>query len=52
MFGNKFLDIPIVQVSIDASLDPEQNWALGQAVAKLRFAARPHIVQKALIDLR
>ncbi|KAF8163133.1 Extradiol ring-cleavage dioxygenase, class III enzyme, subunit B [Crassisporium funariophilum] len=36
MFGEEFLDIPIVQVSIDSSLDPEKNWALGKAVAQLR----------------
>jgi len=36
MFGEEFMDIPIVQVSIDGSLSPEKNWALGQAVAKLR----------------
>jgi hypothetical protein len=36
MFGEEFLDIPIVQVSIDQSLTPERNWALGKAVTKLR----------------
>ncbi|KAJ6618323.1 Extradiol ring-cleavage dioxygenase, class III enzyme, subunit B [Mycena sp. CBHHK59/15] len=36
MFGEEFTDIPIVQVSIDSSLTPEKNWALGKAVAKLR----------------
>ncbi|KAJ6620331.1 Extradiol ring-cleavage dioxygenase, class III enzyme, subunit B [Mycena sp. CBHHK59/15] len=36
MFGEEFTEIPIVQVSIDSSLSPEKNWALGQAVAKLR----------------
>lgn len=36
MFGEEFMDIPIVQVSIDASMDPEKNWEAGKAVAKLR----------------
>ncbi|KAF7359368.1 4,5-DOPA dioxygenase extradiol-like protein [Mycena sanguinolenta] len=36
MFGDSFTSIPIVQVSIDSSLSPEKNWALGKAVAQLR----------------
>ncbi|CCM02920.1 uncharacterized protein FIBRA_05034 [Fibroporia radiculosa] len=36
MFGNEFLDIPIVQVSIDGSLNPEKNWEIGKVVAALR----------------
>jgi len=36
MFGHEFLDIPIVQVSIDGSLSPEKNWEVGRAVSKLR----------------
>ncbi|TFK54804.1 Extradiol ring-cleavage dioxygenase class III enzyme subunit B [Heliocybe sulcata] len=36
MFGDDFMDVPIVQVSIDASLSPEKNWAVGAAVSKLR----------------
>lgn len=28
--------LPIVEVSIDESLDPEKNWAIGEAVAELR----------------
>jgi len=36
MFGEVFTDIPIVEVSIDSSLDPEKNWQLGKAVAELR----------------
>ncbi|KAJ7744606.1 Extradiol ring-cleavage dioxygenase, class III enzyme, subunit B [Mycena metata] len=36
MFGDEFVEIPIVQVSIDSSLNPETNWVLGRAVAKLR----------------
>lgn len=35
MFGEE-TDIPIVEVSIDASLDPEKNWAVGKAVQALR----------------
>ena len=36
MFG-EFTDIPIVQVSIDSSLSPEKNWAIGKAVTELRL---------------
>ncbi|PFH49113.1 hypothetical protein AMATHDRAFT_63834 [Amanita thiersii Skay4041] len=36
MFGEVFTDIPIVQVSIDSSMSPEKNWALGKAIARLR----------------
>lgn len=36
MFGEEFIDIPIVQVSIDSSLDPIKNWEIGQAVVQLR----------------
>lgn len=36
MFGEEFTSIPIVQVSIDASMSPEKNWEVGKAVAKLR----------------
>lgn len=36
MFGNGYLDIPIVQVSIDASMSPEKNWQVGSAVSALR----------------
>ncbi|KAF8078133.1 Extradiol ring-cleavage dioxygenase, class III enzyme, subunit B [Lyophyllum atratum] len=36
MFGEDFVEIPIVQVSIDSSLSPEKNWDLGKAIAKLR----------------
>ncbi|KAI0831151.1 Extradiol ring-cleavage dioxygenase class III enzyme subunit B [Trametes gibbosa] len=36
MFGEEFTDIPIVEVSIDGSLDPRKNWALGEVVAPLR----------------
>jgi 4,5-DOPA dioxygenase extradiol len=39
MFGEEFTEIPIVQVSIDASLNPEKNWEIGKAVAALRYAA-------------
>ncbi|KAG1756238.1 Extradiol ring-cleavage dioxygenase class III enzyme subunit B [Suillus paluster] len=36
MFGDKIDDVPIVQVSIENSDDPQQNWAVGKAVSKLR----------------
>ena len=36
MFGEEFTDIPIVQVSMDGTLDAEKNWAVGQAVKELR----------------
>lgn len=36
MFGEEFTEIPVVQVSIDSSLDPAKNWELGKAVADLR----------------
>lgn len=35
MFGDEF-DIPVVQVSIDSSLDPVKNWNVGKALDKLR----------------
>lgn len=37
MFGsNPPSTLPIVEVSIDGSLDPKENWALGEAIAELR----------------
>jgi len=36
MFGHEFMDVPIVQVSIDGSLSPEKNWEIGSALSKLR----------------
>lgn len=36
MFGEEFRDVPIVQVSIDGSLSPEKNWAVGTVVEQLR----------------
>lgn len=37
MFGsNPPSTLPIVEVSIDGSLDPKKNWALGEAIAELR----------------
>lgn len=36
MFGDKVDDVPIIQVSIERSGDPEQNWAVGRALSKLR----------------
>ena len=40
MFGEEFTDVPIVEVSMDASLDPEANWRIGQVVEPLRYADR------------
>lgn len=40
MFGETFLDVPIVEVSMDGTLSPEKNWAVGQAVKQLRYATR------------
>lgn len=39
MFGEEFRDVPIVQVSIDGSLSPEKNWAVGTVVEQLRSVA-------------
>jgi len=36
MFGEDFHTVPIVETTIDGSLNPEANWALGKAIAKLR----------------
>ena len=36
MFGDEFMDVPIVQVSMDSSLDPKKNWELGEIVQTLR----------------
>ena len=36
MFGEEYTDVPIVEVSMDGSLDPEKEWKLGQAVKALR----------------
>ncbi|KAF8630428.1 hypothetical protein AX15_002976 [Amanita polypyramis BW_CC] len=36
MFGANFMDVPIVEVSLDSSLSPEKNWAIGKAVTQLR----------------
>lgn len=36
MFGEDFRGVPIVQASIDGSLSPEGNWALGKAITSLR----------------
>jgi hypothetical protein len=38
MFGDRFVDVPIVQVTIDGSLNPNKEWALGKALDNLRFA--------------
>ena len=36
MFGEDFTDVPVVEVSLDGSLNPIKNWAVGQAVNQLR----------------
>jgi aromatic ring-opening dioxygenase catalytic subunit (LigB family) len=36
MFGQDFVDIPIVEVSLDGTLDPLKNWEIGQAIRQLR----------------
>ena len=36
MFGEDFHSVPIVQASIDGSMSPEGNWALGKAITSLR----------------
>ncbi|TBU65994.1 Extradiol ring-cleavage dioxygenase class III enzyme subunit B [Dichomitus squalens] len=36
MFGEEFTDIPIVEVSMDSSLDPQANWQIGEVVEPLR----------------
>lgn len=41
MFGEDFTDIPIIEASLDGSLDPLKNWAVGQAVSKLRSEFLP-----------
>ncbi|KAL1707444.1 Extradiol ring-cleavage dioxygenase, class III enzyme, subunit B [Schizophyllum commune] len=35
MFGEQF-GVPVVQVSIDGSLSPQKNWAVGEVVSQLR----------------
>jgi len=36
MWGDEFTDIPLVQVSIDQSLNPQKNYDLGKALEPLR----------------
>jgi aromatic ring-opening dioxygenase catalytic subunit (LigB family) len=36
MFGDVLPDVPVVEISIDGSLSPEKNWAVGRAVQALR----------------
>jgi hypothetical protein len=45
MFGEEFHSVPIVQASIDGSMSPEGNWALGKAIAKLRCVAGRPVMQ-------
>lgn len=40
MFGEEFTEVPIIEVSMDSTLDPEDNWRIGQAVKKLRSVQR------------
>ena len=40
MFGKDFRGVPIVEASMDGSLSPEGNWALGKAIASLRYVQR------------
>jgi len=35
MFGDS-VDVPVIEVSLDGSLSPEKNWALGKALEALR----------------
>jgi len=51
MFGDKIDDIPIIQVSIEGSDDPEQNWAVGKAVSKLRFVSDSNLYVLTFVDL-
>lgn len=37
MFG-LVTDIPIIEVSIDSSFDPEAEWKIGQVLDELRYA--------------
>lgn len=36
MFGEE-TDIPIVEVSIDSSYDPKEEWKIGQVLDELRY---------------
>ena len=36
MFGEES-DIPIIEVSMDGSLDPEKEWKIGQTMKALRY---------------
>ena len=51
MFGLE-TDIPIVQVSIDSSFDPEEEWKTGRALDELRYVwARESARRGSLIPL-
>ena len=41
MFGEELTDVPVIEVSMDSTLDPEDNWRVGQAVKKLRSVHSP-----------
>ena len=44
MFGEA-TDIPIVQVSIDLSFDPEAEWKIGQILGELRYVQARDSIQ-------
>ena len=51
MFGEE-TDIPIVQVSIHSSNDPEEEWKIGQVLDELRYVrARDSVRRGSLIPL-
>ena len=51
MFGVE-TDVPIVQVSIDSSFDPEEEWKIGQVLGELRYVrARDGVRCGSLIPL-
>lgn len=50
MFGDDMpTDVPIVQVSMDSSLSPSDNWAIGKAVTALRCEIIGHAVRLTLL---
>lgn len=49
MFGLE-TDIPIVQVSIDSSFDPEKEWEIGRVLDVLRYVQPRNSVTARLID--
>jgi hypothetical protein len=45
MFGEEFHSVPIVQASVDGTMSPKGNWALGKAITKLRCVAGRPVMQ-------